>query len=60
MRLRLWLQHVTNPLHIYCRLLDFGLGLRWAKRLGSFYERHVYSFRLRELQQKCGSKIKRF
>lgn len=37
------LQHIFNPLHIYCRLRQFGLGGPVATRFCSAYERWVYS-----------------
>ena len=33
------LQHRTNPLHVYCRLMDLGLGRFLSRRLCVFYER---------------------
>ena len=36
------LQHLLNPLHIYCRLLDIGLSSRLAAKLCLFYERSFY------------------
>lgn len=42
-RYRIWMQHVANPLHVYCRLVDLGLGVHVSKRLSMFYERHFYS-----------------
>jgi len=38
-----WVQHKTNPLHVYCRLIDLGLSAHLSKRLGILYERHLYS-----------------
>ena len=36
---RLLLQHILNPLHVYCRLRDGGLSLKKARRIGMSYER---------------------
>lgn len=36
------LQHWLNPLHVYCRLLDYGISPRFATRLSGLYERWVY------------------
>ncbi len=33
------LQHHFNPLHVYCRLRDWGISSRLASRFSSFYER---------------------
>ncbi len=40
--LRNYLQHRLNPIHVYCRLRDFGLGKTGARRMTSFYAR-IYS-----------------
>ena len=37
-----WVQHIINPLHVYCRLIDWGVSRRLSKRLGILYERYVY------------------
>jgi hypothetical protein len=39
-----WIQHAANPLHIYCRLIDCGIGLHFSRKLGMFYEKYVYHF----------------
>lgn len=36
---RNYLQHRFNPLHIYCRLRDFGFSSRTATRVSNAYER---------------------
>ena len=41
-RLRRILQHLLNPLHVYCRLRDFGVGSLKARRVCLSYERIVY------------------
>ncbi len=38
-RIRRAIQHVLNPLHVYCRLRDFGLPSGFAGRISLFYER---------------------
>ena len=42
-----YIQHRFNPLHVYCRLRDYGLSSRVAIRITSAYERvyRVCSFR---------------
>lgn len=40
--IRARLQHRLNPLHVYCRLRDCGLGDQTAQRLSSCWERLVY------------------
>ncbi|MDP3428493.1 MAG: hypothetical protein Q8S17_14100 [Humidesulfovibrio sp.] len=36
------LQHLLNPLHLYCRLQQAGLTETMARRLCEVYERSVY------------------
>ena len=43
--LRSWryrIQHRANPLHVYCRLMDLGLGRWLSRRVCTFYEKHLY------------------
>jgi len=40
--LRRRLQHMFNPLHLYCRLKEAGLAEPLARRLSRVYERAVY------------------
>lgn len=37
--MRRLLVHLLNPLHVYCRLRDCGLGPERARRLCGAYER---------------------
>lgn len=41
-RLRHYLRHLLNPLHVYCRLRDTGLGQPRAARLSRAYERYFF------------------
>ena len=36
------LQHLLNPLHVYCRLQQAGVAAALARRLCDAYERAVY------------------
>ena len=36
------IQHRLNPLHVYCRLLDRGLGRRISASLGKTYEALIF------------------
>lgn len=45
-----YLQHRFNPLHVYCRLCDYGLSTRAAFRLSSVYERIYRVCGLRKTQ----------
>lgn len=42
-----YIQHRFNPLHVYCRLRDYGVSSRAAIRITSAYERvyRVCSFK---------------
>ncbi|MDO9632814.1 MAG: hypothetical protein Q7I92_13030 [Humidesulfovibrio sp.] len=40
--MRCQLQHLLNPLHLYCRLQQAGLAEPLARRLCKAYERSVY------------------
>lgn len=40
--MRCHLQHLFNPLHIYCRLQQAGLAEALARRLCEAYERVFY------------------
>lgn len=39
-----YLQHRFNPLHVYCRMRDYGLPTGMAIRLSSAYERLYRAF----------------
>ena len=41
-RLRNYLQHRLNPVHMYCRLMEFGMARDNARRVCSVYERFIY------------------
>jgi len=40
--MRAKIQHRLNPLHVYCRLVDRGLGRRFSSRLCWYYEKLLY------------------
>jgi hypothetical protein len=40
--LRRHLQHLLNPLHLYCRLQEAGFTEPLARRLSHAYERALY------------------
>ena len=46
-----YLQHRFNPLHVYCRMRDYGLSSRFAVRVSSVYERLYRMFGLGSVQQ---------
>lgn len=37
--IRIFLQHRLNPLHVYCRLCDYGVPNGFAKKVSAAYER---------------------
>ena len=41
MKVKPFLAHRLNPLHVYCRLRDLGLSIRQAKGVGRLYEKGV-------------------
>lgn len=54
-----WVQHISNPLHIYCRLLDLGIGEGFSKRCGVLYEKYVYHHLMHDLRGIWNSSGKR-
>ena len=34
--------HVTNPLHIFCRLIGCGLNPKAARKVSNIYERTIW------------------
>jgi hypothetical protein len=36
------LQHVLNPLHVFCRLKEAGFSDQAARRMCKAYERRIY------------------
>jgi len=43
-RLRNAVQHMLNPLHMYCRLKDIGVRGPAAQVMCRAYERYIYRF----------------
>ncbi|MBG0772805.1 hypothetical protein [Oleidesulfovibrio alaskensis] len=41
-KIKSYLQHRLNPLHIYCRLRDCGISAGAAARFSALYERYLY------------------
>lgn len=40
--LKRYLRHTFNPLHVYCRLCDWGWSVDAARGLSRLYERIIY------------------
>jgi hypothetical protein len=50
------LQHMLNPLHIYCRIMDikigkFSINRHRARKLCSWYEKSIYSIIIRSIRR---------
>ena len=41
-RFKNYLQHRLNPVHMYCRLMDIGIGKHRARLVCAVYERFLY------------------
>jgi hypothetical protein len=46
-----WVQHISNPLHVYCRLMDLGMHEEFSKKLGVIYEKYFYQHLIRDLRE---------
>jgi len=46
--LKKWVQHISNPLHVYCRLMDLGVKAGSSKRFGILYEKYFYHYFMRD------------
>lgn len=44
------LQHYLNCLHIYCRLIDLGVPIKWAGKIGKLYERIFKLFKKEKIR----------
>jgi len=47
-----WVQHITNPLHVYCRLIDCGFSEVVSKRLSVIYEIYIYNYFFKDLAKR--------
>ena len=56
----LWVQHISNPLHIYCRLVDFGVSIRFSKKIGMIYEKYIYLIFMKDIKPKWKWSGKKF
>ncbi|GAB6059935.1 hypothetical protein [Desulfonatronum parangueonense] len=41
-KVRIIFQHYFNPLHVYCRLREIGVGTCTAQKVCTIYERLIY------------------
>jgi hypothetical protein len=48
--LETWFQHISNPLHVYCRLMDLGMDETFSKRFCVLYEKYIYHYFFRDLR----------
>ena len=37
------IRHKANPLHVYCRLVDYGMNNNYALKLSFVYEELIYN-----------------
>ena len=44
------LQHYFNPLHIYCRMIDFGFSKDFAMSVCRVYESFIFKYILHRRQ----------
>ena len=42
------IQHIANPLHVYCRLIDFGVSSKFSRKLSVIYEKYFYQHLLKD------------
>ena len=56
----LWVQHISNPLHVYCRLVDFGVSARFSKKLGMIYEKYFYFFFVKDIKPTWKWSVRKF
>lgn len=46
-----WIQHIANPLHVYCRLIDFGVSEVFSKKISVIYEKYCYHYLRKDLRE---------
>jgi hypothetical protein len=51
------LKHYLNPLHVYCRLRDIGLGKGFASFLCRSYERMIFRRFMSNAGQSTGDEV---
>ena len=54
------IQHVMNPLHLYCRLVDFGMSVNFSKKLGITYEKYFHRYFLKKDKALWNSIIRKY
>ena len=54
------IKHVMNPLHVYCRLIDFGMSVGFSRRIGVTYEKYFHRYLLKKDKALWNSKIKKY
>ncbi len=45
-------EHIYNPQHLYCRLIDLGLEKEYAKRIAHIYDIGIYQGLMEEINDK--------
>jgi len=44
MKMKRWIHHRFNPLHVYCRLIDAGFSKTASRKIARVYEIWVYMY----------------
>ena len=44
LKIRCFLQHHLNPIHIYCRINKLPVTSARAQKIALFYEKYIYRF----------------
>jgi len=55
-----WIHHIMNPLHVYCRLIDFGMSADFSKKLGITYEKYFHRYLLRKDKTLWNSIVRKY
>ncbi len=43
MSVKMYFDHIFNPLHVMCRLKNLGFTLKTARRISIMYENYVFN-----------------
>ena len=55
-----WVRHVMNPLHVYCRLIDFGMSVGFSRKVGVTYEKYFHRYFLKKDKALWNSIIRKY
>lgn len=54
------IQHFMNPLHLYCRLIDFGMSTNFSRKLGITYEKYFHRYFLKKNKNLWNSTTRKY